>query len=65
LSQIRKRADNGHLTNDRGRKDMENIRILVIEDDKIDQAAFKRFIKDENPPYDCTIAALFQRLKGL
>jgi PAS domain S-box-containing protein len=37
---------------------MENTRykILLIEDDKADQMAFKRLVEDENLPYDCAIA---------
>jgi PAS domain S-box-containing protein len=37
---------------------MENTRykILLIEDDKIDQRAFQRLMEDEELPYDCTIA---------
>ena len=37
---------------------MENTgyRILLIEDDKLDQMAFKRLVEDENLPYDYTIA---------
>jgi PAS domain S-box-containing protein len=37
---------------------MENIKykILLIEDNKIDQLAFKRLVEDEKLPYDCTIA---------
>jgi signal transduction histidine kinase len=37
---------------------MDNARykVLLIEDDKIDQAAFKQLVKDEKLPYDCTIA---------
>lgn len=31
-------------------------KVLVIEDDKVDQMAFKRFVMDENPPYDYVIA---------
>lgn len=31
-------------------------KILLIEDDEIDQKAFERFVKDEKLPYDCTIA---------
>ena len=40
-------------------KIMENIgyKILLIEDDKLDQMAFKRLVKDKELPYDCTIAA--------
>ncbi len=33
-----------------------NIRILLVEDDKIDQMAFKRLVKDENLSYDYDIA---------
>ena len=38
---------------------MEDTRykILLIEDDKLDQMAFERFVKDEKLLYDCTIAA--------
>ncbi|MCK5515649.1 MAG: PAS domain S-box protein, partial [Desulfobulbaceae bacterium] len=32
------------------------IRLLFIEDDKVDQMAFERFVKRENLPYDYTIA---------
>jgi len=37
---------------------MENVKykILLIEDNKIDQMAFKRLIDEEKLPYDCTIA---------
>ncbi len=31
-------------------------KVLVVEDDKVDQMAFKRLIKDEDLPYDYTIA---------
>ena len=31
-------------------------KILLIEDDKLDQTAFVRMVKDEKLPYDCTIA---------
>jgi PAS domain S-box-containing protein len=30
-------------------------KILLIEDDKIDQLVFERFVEDEELPYDCTI----------
>lgn len=32
------------------------IRVLLIEDDKVDQMAFKRFVRDENILYDYAIA---------
>jgi len=37
---------------------MDNTRykVLLIEDDKIDQTAFKQLVEDEKLPYDCTIA---------
>jgi len=31
-------------------------KVLLIEDDKVEQMAFKRLVEDENLPYDCTIA---------
>jgi len=31
-------------------------RVLLIEDDKLDQIAFTRFVEKENLPYDCTVA---------
>jgi len=39
-------------------KTMENTRykILFIEDNKLDQMAFKRFVDENDIPYDCTIA---------
>jgi PAS domain S-box-containing protein len=38
---------------------MENIKykVLLIEDNNIDQMAFKHLVEDENLPYDCTIAS--------
>jgi len=33
----------------------EHLRILFVEDDLVDQIAFKRFIKREKLPYDCEI----------
>jgi len=37
---------------------VENTRykILLVEDDRLDQMAFKRMVKEENPPYDYIIA---------
>ncbi len=32
-------------------------KILLIEDDRIDQMAFERFLADEKLPYDCTVAS--------
>ncbi len=44
---------------------MENkkYKILLIEDNKIDQMAFKRLIEDEKLPYDCSIAGSVARAK--
>ncbi|MFH1718552.1 MAG: PAS domain S-box protein [Planctomycetota bacterium] len=36
---------------------MENYRILLIEDNELDQMAFKRFVENNAIPYDCTIAS--------
>lgn len=36
--------------------DNERYKVLLIEDDRVDQEAFRRFVKDEELPYDCTIA---------
>ncbi len=35
---------------------MENIRILLVEGDRVDQMAFERLVKDENLSYDYDIA---------
>ncbi|MEE9616024.1 MAG: response regulator, partial [Anaerolineae bacterium] len=34
----------------------ERIKILLVEDDKVDQMAFERFVERENLPYDYAIA---------
>src|ERR1700757_1363084 len=44
---------------------MEETRILVIEDDKIDQMAFKRFVKDENLSYNYAIAGSVSEAKRI
>jgi diguanylate cyclase (GGDEF)-like protein len=44
---------------------MEKIRTLVIEDDKVDQMAFKRFVKDENLPYNYDIAGSVSEAKKI
>jgi PAS domain S-box-containing protein len=44
---------------------VRNIRILVIEDDKIDQMAFKRFAKDENLSYDYVVAGSVSEAKTI
>ena len=35
---------------------MKKHKVLVIEDDEVDQMAFRRFVKENNNPYDYTIA---------
>lgn len=40
-------------------------KVLVIEDDKVDQMAFKRFVMDENPPYDYDIAGSVSEAKRI
>jgi PAS domain S-box-containing protein len=46
---------------------MENAkyRILMVEDDKLDQKAFERLVKDEKLPYDCTIAGSVSEAKSI
>lgn len=48
-------------------KVMENIRnkILLIEDNKLDQVAFERFVKDKKLPYDCTVAVSVSQAQSL
>ena len=55
-------ADNhgkGCLSNTYGDAIMDNAeyKILLVEDDELDQMAFKRFVEQSSLPYDCTIAA--------
>jgi PAS domain S-box-containing protein len=40
-------------------------RILLIEDDRLDQMAFMRFVEGENLPYDCTIAGSVSEARTL
>jgi PAS domain S-box-containing protein len=44
---------------------MENTRykILLIEDDQLDQMAFKRFVENNTIPYDCTISGSVSNAK--
>jgi two-component system sensor histidine kinase/response regulator len=44
---------------------VEKIRILVIEDDKVDQMAFKRIVKDEGLSYDYDIAGSVSEAKKI
>ena len=42
-----------------------NKSILFVEDDKLDQIAFKRFVEAEKLPYDCTIADSVSSARGI
>lgn len=44
---------------------MKNTRykILLIEDDKVDQMAFNKLVEEENLPYDCTMAGSVSEAK--
>ena len=46
---------------------MKNTRykIVLVEDDKLDQEAFKRLIEDQELPYDCTIVGSIAEAKGV
>ncbi len=44
---------------------MRKVRILVIEDDKIDQMAFRRFVEANDIPYDYTIASSVSEAKTI
>jgi DNA-binding response OmpR family regulator len=46
-------------------KIMENTRykILLIEDDELDQMAFKRFVENNAIPYDCTLSGSVSQAK--
>ncbi len=46
---------------------MENmkLKILMVEDDKLDQKAFERAVKDENLPYDYKIAGSVSEAKSI
>lgn len=37
--------------------DNTKYKILLVEDDELDQMAFKRFVEQNSLPYDCTVAA--------
>jgi signal transduction histidine kinase/ActR/RegA family two-component response regulator len=45
--------------------DTKKYKILLVEDDKIDQKAFEWLIKKENLPYECTIAGSVSRAQEL
>ena len=38
-------------------------KILIIEDDKVDQMAFERFVRKENFPYDYTVVGSIKETK--
>ena len=41
------------------------IRLLLVEDDKVDQMAFERFVRSKNLPYDYTIAGSVAEAKEI
>jgi PAS domain S-box-containing protein len=45
--------------------DEAKYKVLLIEDDKLDQMAFKRLMKDEELLYDCVVASSVEEAKGL
>ena len=38
---------------------------MLIEDDKVDQIAFKRLVEDKQLPYDCTMARSVSEAQGI
>ncbi|GAB4540222.1 MAG: hypothetical protein Fur0020_09260 [Thermodesulfovibrionia bacterium] len=42
---------------------MERIEILAIEDDRVDQMALKRFLKENKLPYNCTFVSTISEAK--
>jgi PAS domain S-box-containing protein len=47
------------------RNPQEKYKILLVEDDKLDQKAFERLVSDENLPYDYTIGGSVSKAKGI
>jgi two-component system phosphate regulon sensor histidine kinase PhoR len=45
--------------------DVKRYKILMVEDDKLDQMAFKRMVKEENLPYDYTIAGCVAQARDI
>jgi PAS domain S-box-containing protein len=44
----------------------ERIKVLIVEDDRVDRMAFERFVAGERLPYDCTFAAsVFEASRAL
>ena len=42
---------------------MKNVKLLLIEDDRVDQIAFQRFVEEQNLPFVCTMASSVQEAK--
>ncbi|MEA3224682.1 MAG: PAS domain S-box protein [Planctomycetota bacterium] len=40
-------------------------RVLLVEDDRIDQVIFKRFVENEGLPYDCTVAGSVSEARSI
>ena len=45
--------------------DNRKYKILLVEDDRLDQMAFKRLVKDKELPYDCTIAGSVSEVQSI
>jgi PAS domain S-box-containing protein len=43
----------------------ERIRILMVEDDRVDRMAFERFVRHENLPYDCVLAGSVSEARSI
>ena len=41
------------------------VKVLLVEDDRLDQMAFQRFVEDEKLPYDCMIAGSLLEAQSL
>lgn len=44
---------------------MKNIKLLLIEDDRVDQMAFQRFVEEQRLPFACTMASSVQEAKKI
>lgn len=52
-------------TADENKMNARRIRVLFIEDDKVDQVAFKRSVKEDDLPYDYTLAGSVSEAKKI
>jgi DNA-binding NtrC family response regulator len=44
---------------------MKNIKLLLIEDDRVDQIAFQRFVEEQHLPFLCSMASSVQEAKKI